>query len=179
MLHARCLLHRYIRRLREYYASADDKGGRENYFACWTLLLLVVTAAFTLFAGASRQVSVLTEDLFAVIYTLSLFLLGSVLDKLAARIQTDRPSLERLFRECCGMPFADYLDTLRVTAAERILSDPETSFTPEQIALKSGFASKSSFIRIFKRMQGVAPDDWREMHRNIRRDDPDDRRESL
>lgn len=102
------------------------------------------------------------------------------LDQLAARIQTDRrPSLERLFRECYGMPFADYLVTLRVIAAERMLSDPETNFVPEQIAFKSGFASKSSFIRIFKRMQGVAPDDWREMHRNIRRNDPDDRCESL
>ncbi|PTX01799.1 GlxA family transcriptional regulator [Pararhodobacter aggregans] len=63
--------------------------------------------------------------------------------------------LEQLFREGLGQgPGAAYLE-LRLQAARRMMAD--TAHPIQEIALRCGFADRSSFSRAFRRRFGLAP----------------------
>ncbi|WP_127104040.1 GlxA family transcriptional regulator [Pararhodobacter zhoushanensis] len=63
--------------------------------------------------------------------------------------------LEQLFRDGLGQgPGAAYLE-LRLQAARRMMAD--TTHPIQDIALRTGFADRSSFSRAFRRRFGVAP----------------------
>lgn len=63
--------------------------------------------------------------------------------------------LEQLFRDGLGQgPGAAYLE-LRLQAARRMMAD--TTHPIQEIALRTGFADRSSFSRAFRRRFGVAP----------------------
>ncbi|MCW1932952.1 helix-turn-helix domain-containing protein [Pararhodobacter zhoushanensis] len=63
--------------------------------------------------------------------------------------------LEQLFRDGLGQgPGAAYLE-LRLQAARRMMAD--TTHPIQEIALRAGFADRSSFSRAFRRRFGVAP----------------------
>lgn len=67
----------------------------------------------------------------------------------------------RLFKQCSGQNFYDYLCYKRIKATETLLLTPELSIT--EIALQSGFASLSTFNRTFKRSKGCTPTEYRNM----------------
>ncbi len=65
----------------------------------------------------------------------------------------------RLFKECSGYNFYDYLCLLRIKAAENLLMSKEHSIT--EVALLSGFSSLSTFNRMFKKKKGCTPSEYR------------------
>ena len=65
----------------------------------------------------------------------------------------------RLFKEYTDYNFSDYLCIRRIKAAEALLEDPDYSIT--EVALNSGFASISTFNRIFKQKKGITPSEYR------------------
>ncbi|MCD7762593.1 MAG: AraC family transcriptional regulator [Lachnospiraceae bacterium] len=67
----------------------------------------------------------------------------------------------RLFKECSGYNFYDYLCLLRIKAAESLLMSKEHSIT--EVALLSGFSSLSTFNRMFKKKKGCTPSEYRAM----------------
>jgi AraC-like DNA-binding protein len=60
-----------------------------------------------------------------------------------------------LFRTTFGMPFFEYLRSLRLEYAKNLILAGELSMT--EVALESGFLSLSHFSRRFKEKYGVAP----------------------
>jgi two-component system response regulator YesN len=67
--------------------------------------------------------------------------------------------LSRLFKDEFGEKFVDYLVRVRIEHAKELLQ--ETPESVQGIALKVGYLHSFSFIRVFKKMVGVTPGDFR------------------
>lgn len=68
----------------------------------------------------------------------------------------------RLFKQCSGYNFYDYLCYLRIKSAENLLLKPEVTIT--EIALQSGFSSLSTFNRTFKKVKNCTPSEYRNLY---------------
>jgi two-component system response regulator YesN len=66
-----------------------------------------------------------------------------------------------LFKEEFNMKFVDFIVQLRMERAEHLLA--ETAETVQQIALQVGYANSITFGRVFKRIVGVTPGDYRKL----------------
>ncbi|HEV8245773.1 MAG TPA: helix-turn-helix domain-containing protein [Polyangiaceae bacterium] len=66
----------------------------------------------------------------------------------------------RLFKEREGLAFADYVSRLRVEQAKQLLSSNELDIT--RIAALCGFNSSQYFARVFRRLTGLAPNEYRQ-----------------
>ncbi len=68
----------------------------------------------------------------------------------------------RLFKQFANVSFYKYLNQKRIAFAELLLIDPGISIT--EVALRSGFTSLSSFIRMFKIIKNCTPTEFRNMY---------------
>ncbi|HEX8656720.1 MAG TPA: helix-turn-helix transcriptional regulator, partial [Hymenobacter sp.] len=77
---------------------------------------------------------------------------------LAHRLRTNTSLLSHVINTGCGQNFNDFVNRYRVAEAERKLQDPRLShYSLVGIALESGFNSKSTFNRVFKKLTGRPP----------------------
>lgn len=76
------------------------------------------------------------------------------LTQLAAHVNFSRYYLVRTFRDAVGMPPHQYLETVRIREAQRLLSEGETL---AQAGYLVGFSSQSHFTQRFKQIIGVTP----------------------
>jgi transcriptional regulator GlxA family with amidase domain len=83
----------------------------------------------------------------------------------ARRVGVSVRLLEVLFRRTLGLSPGAYYTGLRLQAARRLVTD--TALPMQEIALRTGFASLSSFSRTFRRHTGVS---GREMRKRTRGD---------
>ena len=67
----------------------------------------------------------------------------------------------RLFKQFTNDSFYKYVNHQRIAYAEELLSNPDLSIT--QIGIQCGYASTSSFIRMFKLFQNCTPSDFRKL----------------
>ncbi len=80
------------------------------------------------------------------------------LAELAHRLRTNTSLLSHVINTGCGQNFNDFVNSYRVAEAERKLQDPRlTHYSLVGIALESGFNSKSTFNRVFKKLTGRTP----------------------
>lgn len=66
----------------------------------------------------------------------------------------------RLFRAWAGLSVAEFLQRARVAHARQLLHDPDLSV--KQIAARSGFPDPFHFSRVFRRVDGLSPTQFRE-----------------
>jgi transcriptional regulator GlxA family with amidase domain len=81
------------------------------------------------------------------------------LQDLAASVYISPGHLSHLFKEEVGMPPAQYLKSLKMNEAKRLLQSP--SMSVKQVVLKLGIKDKSHFERDFKKIFGVTPAQYR------------------
>ncbi len=67
--------------------------------------------------------------------------------------------LNELFLLNCRTSFTDYVTTLRIAEAKRLLET--TDLTLGQIARKTGFSDQSYFTKVFKATAGMTPSEYR------------------
>ena len=80
------------------------------------------------------------------------------LAELAHRLRTHPALLSKVINAGCGQNFNDFVNTYRVAEARRKLADPRFGhYSLLGVALESGFNSKSTFNRVFKKLLGRAP----------------------
>jgi len=79
--------------------------------------------------------------------------------EIAAAVHLSEPHLARVFKSQAGMTIVQRLTALRITSAKSLLL--ESSLSVGQIAGEVGIVSFSHFARIFKRLVGVSPGDYR------------------
>ncbi|MGI4874273.1 MAG: helix-turn-helix domain-containing protein [Janthinobacterium lividum] len=80
------------------------------------------------------------------------------LTELAQRLHTPAGVLSKVINAGCGQNFNDFVNTYRVAEARRKLADPRFGhYSLLGVALESGFNSKSTFNRVFKKLTGQAP----------------------
>jgi YesN/AraC family two-component response regulator len=63
-----------------------------------------------------------------------------------------------------GMNFIEYLNAVRIVNAEVLLLNTDKNIT--EIALETGFSSSSSFNRVFKKIKGKCPKEYRKSLKN-------------
>lgn len=80
------------------------------------------------------------------------------LAELAHRLRTNTSLLSHVINTGCGQNFNDFVNSYRVAEAQRKLQDPRLAhYSLVGIALESGFNSKSTFNRVFKKLTGRTP----------------------
>ena len=80
------------------------------------------------------------------------------LTELAQRLRTNPGLLSKVINTGCGQNFNDFVNTYRVQEACRKLADARFAhYSLVGVALESGFNSKSTFNRVFKKLTGQAP----------------------
>jgi AraC-like DNA-binding protein len=80
------------------------------------------------------------------------------LTELAHRLRTHPALLSKVINAGCGQNFNDFVNTYRVDEARRKLADARFAhYSLVGVALESGFNSKSTFNRVFKKLLGQAP----------------------
>ena len=89
------------------------------------------------------------------------------LEETAAQIGFSKFHFSRLFRQFTDTSFYDYLCARRIKAAETLLLDPNLPIT--EIALQSGFASISTFNRVFKKFKQCTPTEFKEFYKENKR----------
>lgn len=86
------------------------------------------------------------------------------LESTAAQIGFSKFHFSRLFRQFTDTSFYDYLCARRIKAAEVLLLDPNLPIT--EIALQSGFASISTFNRVFRKFKECTPTEFKEFYKD-------------
>ncbi|WP_394830379.1 DJ-1/PfpI family protein [Pendulispora rubella] len=83
---------------------------------------------------------------------------------LAGRAGVSPRHFARMFRTELGVTPADYVDSVRVDAARRLLEDG--SGAPKQVADRCGFTNVNGLRRAFLRCVGVTPAEYRKRYAN-------------
>lgn len=81
------------------------------------------------------------------------------LELMADKLNLTRSYLSTYFREKTGMTFTDYLNELRISRAKEMLLDSEARI--QEVAMRIGYHNVNSFIRMFKRISGQTPGEFR------------------
>jgi AraC-like DNA-binding protein len=66
----------------------------------------------------------------------------------------------KMFKKATGLTFTDYLGRVRIERAKALLLDPHKRIS--EVAYEVGFGSLTHFNRVFKRLAGESPSDYRE-----------------
>ncbi len=82
------------------------------------------------------------------------------LEETALFLNVSKCYLCRLFRQETGMTFSVYVNWLRIEHSRSLLSASSCSIL--DVALASGFGSHSYFCRVFQRLMGMTPQEYRE-----------------
>jgi AraC-like DNA-binding protein len=84
------------------------------------------------------------------------------LEQLAEQVAVTPHELSQLINDACGANFQEYLNRYRVEALKSALHDPRhAGATILELALASGFNSKSALNRAFKKHTGLTPSEFR------------------
>ena len=88
------------------------------------------------------------------------------LDSLAARYAVSKNYLSSRFHKEVGMTVTDYINHTRVQQSLKLLGG--TTLSMPEIAERCGFADANYFSRIFKKMRGMTPNEYRKSLQNSR-----------
>ncbi len=116
---------------------------------------------FTMVTPAARKNNTKITTILAYIddnYTENL-LLNDIADKFGLSV----PYLSKLFKDSTGMTFADFYDELRINHSMYDLL--ETQATIIDISYKHGFPNNHAYIRAFKKITGMLPNEARKRKR--------------
>lgn len=83
------------------------------------------------------------------------------LDGLADKFFINKTYLSERFKEQYGVPISTYLISVRITKSKELLRFSDK--TMEEIAEQCGIRSAAYFSRLFKRIEGISPNEYRKM----------------
>ena len=81
------------------------------------------------------------------------------LDGLAARFVINKNYLSTRFHKEVGMTVTDYINQTRIRRSKELLG--QASLSMQQIAEQCGFSDANYFTRIFKKINGISPNEYR------------------
>ena len=67
--------------------------------------------------------------------------------------------MSRLFKQKIGKNLTDYINEVRISKAKEILIATNTKIG--EIAAMVGIESRATFLRVFKKMEGISPNEYR------------------
>ena len=85
------------------------------------------------------------------------------LDYVAHYLGLNKSYFSSIFRKQTGQTFTSYLHEIRVEASKKLLVEKSHSIL--EIALETGFSSQDYYGRIFKKLTGITPSEYRQRGR--------------
>jgi AraC-like DNA-binding protein/ligand-binding sensor protein len=82
------------------------------------------------------------------------------LKEVARAVNTSAFYFCKMFKQATGLTFTDYLARVRVEKVKNLLLNPHKRIS--EAAFEAGFQSLSQFNRVFKKIEGMSPSDFRE-----------------
>lgn len=83
------------------------------------------------------------------------------LSALSAAIEVPNYQITEVLNSRLGYNFFQFVNSYRVKDVQKMLSDPKNNFSIEAIGYECGFASKSAFYSVFKKMTRLTPVEYR------------------
>lgn len=87
------------------------------------------------------------------------------LEKMADHIGFSKFHFSRLFKQYTNLTFNDYLNYRRLKAAEDLLANPGLPII--EVSLRAGYASISTFNRLFKQVKHCTPSEYRSRNTEV------------
>ncbi len=81
------------------------------------------------------------------------------LEEIARSVHSSTFHFCKIFKRATGMTFTQYLSMVRVAKAKKLLANPQARIS--EVAFEAGFASLTHFNRMFLRIAGQSPTDFR------------------
>lgn len=81
------------------------------------------------------------------------------LDELAAMVDLSPFYISRIFKEEMGINYIDFLTACRIEKAKTLLAGSELSL--KEITFKVGYHDPNYFSKVFKKVEGISPSDYR------------------
>ncbi len=91
------------------------------------------------------------------------------IEDMAKKLRRHPNYLMQVFKKRCGMTIGEYLVTMRISHAQRLLATTDRKIT--DIALDCGFESLNPFYEAFGKLVNMAPGAYRGTHRIEKKDD--------
>ena len=144
----------------EQYFDVTESNYNSMYARCRAggkiiILLSFYIEYFPCKATANNNYTIMARDYIEKNYRNPEFSVKSVADY----IKIDRTYLYRLFKEETGESVIDYINNRRISRAAEMLADESISI--KDIAYSVGFADQMYFSRVFKKLKGKTPTQFR------------------
>lgn len=81
------------------------------------------------------------------------------LEQIASELDISAKYISRVFKQKCGENLTEYINQIRISKAKEILVTTNTKIG--EIASMVGIESRSTFLRVFKKLEGVSPNEYR------------------
>ena len=85
------------------------------------------------------------------------------LEKIAERFELSAKYISKIFKEKTGMNVTDYISMIRIDKAKAMIR--QTDINIMHIAEDVGIFSRTTFIRLFKKYEGITPNEYRKLMR--------------
>ena len=82
------------------------------------------------------------------------------LDEVAEHVNLSPAYFSSVFKQELGKSFVEALNSFRIEQSKKLLADPLLNVS--EVGYKVGFNDQSYFTRVFKKITGVTPTQWRE-----------------
>ncbi len=144
----------------EEYFDVFESNYNSMYARCRAgakiiILLSYYLEYFPCITTASNNYAIMARDYIEKNYRNPEFSVKSVADY----VKIDRTYLYRLFKEETGESVIDYINNRRISRAEAMLADENISI--KDIAYSVGFSDQMYFSRVFKKLKGKTPTEFR------------------
>lgn len=84
---------------------------------------------------------------------------GITLEQVAAELQETPSAISHRLKRKFGMSFSEYMGRIRIERAKQLLRRSKLSAT--EIARRVGIADQSNFSKLFKKLEGVSPSEYK------------------
>jgi len=143
-------------------SSLDTLAEEKDYdsmkrFACTFLSDLAVTYAESFYHGSSEIVKKTVKHMN------KHFKEKMTLEDSANHFHVNKSYLSALFKQEMGRSFTEYLTLLRIREAKKLLKDTALNLT--NIAYQCGFSDQSYFSKVFRKVEGLTPKEYRKQKR--------------
>lgn len=139
-------------------------SGHESYvrLEMGELLIFITRKATHTRSVATANVNHMQGKIYEIIqYLNSRYMNKITLENISENFYISPFYLSRMFKKVTSFTFVEYLNSLRIREAQQLLK--ETHLKVSEVADKVGFESQTHFGRVFKKITGLSPLQYRKM----------------